>query len=497
MSLRTRLTVVYSLVVAGVLLAFGLLLYVTLFQALSRATDQKLAWRTQQVRGTLWPVSGASLTPADLTAARLDLSPLEALDAPGLYVRVFDARGSLIGTSDNLKNGWLPTNPANVERALAGSTVSADVSAGAGRSLRLRTTPVNVGKRTIGVLQVGESLQPLNDTMTRVRFILLGLGALALAVASGAGWLVARRGLRPLALIARTATQIRDSGDFSRRLEPARRRDEVASLASAFNAVLGKAEETLLRHRQFVAACSHELRTPLLVVRGNLDLLERIDDAAERRECLEEARAEAARMQRLVADLLTLAQVERGQVVERQPVELAALLREVERQLAPRAGEVRLSLAADGPLTVLGDRARLKQVVTNLVENALVYTPVGGSVALRLAARDGRAEIVVEDTGIGIAPEEQERIFEPFYRVDRSRGRNGSGVGLGLSIVRYLVEAHGGSVALESVPGAGSRFTVSLPLAPHPLPSPPPASWERGDPERQEAAVGGLTRASG
>ncbi|HZQ39126.1 MAG TPA: histidine kinase dimerization/phospho-acceptor domain-containing protein, partial [Dehalococcoidia bacterium] len=326
MSLRTRLTVVYSVVVAGVLIAFGLLLYVTLFQALSHATDQKLAWRTQQVRATLWPASGASLTPADLTAARLDLSPLEALDAPGLYVRVFDTRGTLIGTSDNLKNGWLPTNPANVGRALGGETVSADVSAGAGRSLRLRTTPVSVDKRTIGVLQVGESLQPLNDTMTRVRFILLGLGALALAVSSVAGWLVARRGLRPLAVIARTATQIRDSGDFSRRLNRARRTDEVALLASAFNAVLGKAEETLQRHRQFVAACSHELRTPLLVVRGNLDLLDRIDDPLERRACLEEARAEAGRMQRLVADLLTLAQVERGQVVEHQPVELAELL---------------------------------------------------------------------------------------------------------------------------------------------------------------------------
>jgi hypothetical protein len=113
------------------------------------------------------------------------------------------------------------------------------------------------------------------------------------------------------------------------------------------------------------------------------------------------------------------------------------------------------------------------------VENALAYTPAGGSAALRLAAREGRAEIVVEDTGIGIAPEEQERIFEPFYRVDRSRGRNGNGVGFGLSIVRYLVEAHGGSVALESTPSVGSRFTVSLPLAPHPLPSPPPASWTR------------------
>jgi len=118
-------------------------------------------------------------------------------------------------------------------------------------------------------------------------------------------------------------------------------------------------------------------------------------------------------------------------------------------------------------------------VLMNLAENALAYTPAGGSVSLRLVARDGRAEIVVEDTGIGIPPEEQERIFEPFYRVDRARGRNGGGAGLGLSIVRYLVEAHNGTIALESEPGRGSRFTVSLPLE-------PPAlllsqSWEKGE----------------
>ncbi|HLZ72707.1 MAG TPA: HAMP domain-containing sensor histidine kinase [Dehalococcoidia bacterium] len=473
MSLRTRLTVVYTLVVAGVLLVFGLLLYVTLFQALSRDTDQKLAWRTQQVRSTLWPAAGASLTPADLTAARLDLSPLEALDAPGLYVRVFDAQGQLIGTSDNLKNGWLPANPANVSRALAGRTVTADIDAGSGRLLRLRTTPVSLGKREIGVLQVGESLQPLHDTMARMRLILLGLGALALAASAAAVWLVARRGLRPLALIAGTAAEIRDSGDFSRRLALTRRGDEVGMLASAFDAVLGKAEETLLRHRQFVAACSHELRTPLLIVRGNLDLLDRVDDAAERQECLDEARAEAAQMQRLVADLLTLAQVERGQVVEQQPVELAGLLREVYRQLAPRADERQLSLSAPAAVVVSGDRVRLKQVLTNLVENALAYTPTGGSVELGLGVAAGAAQIWVRDTGIGIAAVEHERIFEPFYRVTSTGGGNRPGAGLGLSIVRYLVEAHGGTITLQSRPGEGSTFGVSLPLAaPTALPEP-------------------------
>lgn len=462
LSLRAQLTLVYSLVVALVLILFGVLLYVTLYTELIKATDQTLLLRTEQVRSTIFPTNGDTLTIGDLSRSSLDLSPLKALDAPGLFVRVFDAHGSLLGTSDNLKNGYLPIDYSNVDTALEGHQVVADVSAGSGRRLRLRSTPITVHKRVAGVLQVGESLSPLDETMTRVRYLLLALGGLALAAAAGAGWFIAYRGLRPLRHIAGVAGDIRDSGDFSRRLGRHGRQDEIGVLASSFDDLLGKVEETLVRHRQFVADCSHELRTPLLVVRGNLDLIPRLDDEAERDECIDEARAEAGRMQRMVADLLLLAQVERGQVVEFHPVELSGLLREVYRQIQPRDGTHLLSLAAPEEITVLGDRERLKQVVVNLVDNALHYTPDGGSVMIGLDRWDGKARIWVRDTGVGIAAEEQDHIFDRFYRVDRSRGRNGVGAGLGLSIVHYLVEAHGGTVTVESSLGKGSTFAVLL-----------------------------------
>jgi two-component system OmpR family sensor kinase len=464
-SLRAQLTLVYSLVVAVVLLVFGLLLYVTLHEALLQSTDQTLVWRTQQVRTTLWPASGASLTAADLARTPLDLTPLQALDAPGLYVRVFDNNANLLGTSDNLKNGWLPIDYQDIGQVLTRKQVIANVAAGNGRELRVLNTAIKVNHRVAGVLQVGESLHPINSTMTRVRYILLALGALALAAAAGAGWLIANRGLRPLARIAQVAAGIRGSGDFSRRIDMPGRSDEIGTLASSFDQLLGTVEETLLRHKQLVADCSHELRTPLLVVRGNLDLLSRIDDPAERAECIEEARAEAARMQRMVTDLLLLARVDRGQVVELLPVRLDLVLREVYRLMLPHAGSHLLSLAAREPLCVLGDSERLKQVVINLVENALRYTPDGGSVMIGLDSLDGSARIWVRDTGIGIAAAEQEQIFGRFYRVDRSRGRNGAGAGLGLTIVRYLVEAHGGTVRVESRLGEGSTFFVTLPLA--------------------------------
>jgi len=465
-SLRAQLTVVYSLAVAIVLLIFGLLLYFTLDQVTLKTMDQTLVVRAQQVRSTLWPASGSSLTAADLSRARLDLTPLQTLDAPGLYVRVFDTQAGLLGTSVNLKGGWLPIDYQDVGRALDGRTVTANVSAPNGRRLRVRSTPITVDKRVAGVLQVGESLQPLEGTMTRLRYILLALSALALAAAAAAGWLIANRGLRPLTRIAQVATLIRGSGDFGRRIGMTGRRDEIGMLATSFDELLGTVEETLMRHKQFVADCSHELRTPLLVVSGNLDLLGRIDDPAERAECLKEARAEAARMQRMVADLLLLAQVDRGQVVEFLPLRLDELLQDVYRLMLPRSGGHLLSLAANEAITVLGDPERLKQAVLNLVENALHYTPEGGSVMIGLDTVDESARVWVRDTGVGIAPEEQERIFNRFYRVDRSRRRDGGGAGLGLAIVRYLVEAHGGQVQVKSRPGAGSTFTVLLPLAP-------------------------------
>jgi two-component system, OmpR family, sensor kinase len=462
--LRTKLNIVYGLVVASVLVVLGLLLYITLYEALLASTDQTLIWGTQQVRVTLLPSSNHSLTSADVSGATLDLPPIEALDAPGLYVRVFDAQGNLLGMSSNLQGGWLPVNQTTIRRALAGHSVTSERSAGDGRTLRIRTTPIVVGKHVVGALQVGQSLEPLKDTMFRVRNILLALSAIALLASATIGWFVSKRGLRPLTEIAAVAASIRDSGDFGQRLKLEGRSDEVGTLASSFNALLGKVEETLARHRQFVAGCSHELRTPLLIVRGNLDLLTRVDDPAEWAECLSEARAEAARMQRIVADLLVLAQVERAQVVEFQPVRLDELLREVYHQAQPRAGRHTFSLSAATPVTVLGDRERLKQIAVNLVENAVHYTPEGGSVMLGLDQIDGMARFWVRDSGVGIAPEEQERIFEPFYRANRSRAHSDAGAGLGLSIVRYLAEAHGGRVSVESQPGTGSIFTVYLPL---------------------------------
>jgi heavy metal sensor kinase len=445
---------------------FGVVLYTTMRETLEAETDRRLQVRASQVQLTIWPDT-QSLTPEDITSAKLDLAPLAELDAPGLYVQVLDRAGEVVATSDSLRGVSLPTDPASLARALRGQRAFSTVSLDGGR-VRMLAVPITLDDRIVGVLAVGQSREPLRDTLDRLRALLLALGAVALAVAALVGWLVAHRGLRPLGTISHQAAAIATERDFGQRLGLAERPDEVGQLARTIDLLLATVEDTLRRHREFVADTSHELRNPLLAIRTNVELLERVDDAEARAECVREARQQVEVMSRLVTDLLLLAKVEVGQVVEQQPVALRALLERVAREAEQRAAGQRLALDAPAEIVVQGDEMRLAQVLWNLVDNALRHTPPGGTVSLSLAQQDGWARLAVADTGEGIPPEHLPHVFKRFYRVDKARARATGGTGLGLAIVKYLAEAHGGSVSAESVAGQGSRFTVWLPLRPGP-----------------------------
>jgi signal transduction histidine kinase len=218
-----------------------------------------------------------------------------------------------------------------------------------------------------------------------------------------------------------------------------------------------------------------------------MELLDRLTDRAARAECRQEARQQVERMSRLVSDLLVLAQVEAGQLVERRPVALRPLVERAARAATARARGQRIALAIDADAELLGDEDRLAQVLDNLVNNALRHTPPGGVVTLRLEAQESCARLIVADTGRGIAAEHLPHVFERFYRADKARARPGGGTGLGLAIVKHLAEAHGGWVTAESVPGQGTRFTVWLPLrpagaaAPAAAPLPPSAAPRRAE----------------
>lgn len=462
MSLQLRLTLTYSVLVAGILTAFAIVLYTTMRQNLESEMDRRLQIRASQVELTILP-SGGSLRAEDLTSARLSLAPLAALNAPNLYVQVLERNGQVVARSDNLQGETLPIDGRSLRSALAGARVLHDVTIEEDQVVRILNVPINIDGGVVAVLQVGQSRQPLQEAMAGLRRQLQILGVSALAFAGVAGWFVAYRGLRPLRDIAQQASAITAQRNFRRRLRAWRGKDEIGVLTTTINQLLATVDQTLQTHREFVADSSHELRNPLLAIRTNLDLMDRVANKEQRAECVREAREQVARMSRLVADLLVLARIEAGQVVEPRPIALRPLVARTLHEVRQRATGQHVRAAKLEPIEVLGDDRRLAQVLGNLLDNALRHTPSGGTITLSARSREGWACLTVADNGEGIAPKDLPHIFERFYRGGTGHPGDGS-TGLGLAIVKHLTEAHGGRTTVESEFGRGSRFTIWLPL---------------------------------
>jgi two-component system OmpR family sensor kinase len=338
-----------------------------------------------------------------------------------------------------------------------------------GGSYRVRASiEANVPNR---ILIIATPLNDLNSTLHRLLLIELAVTAIVLAAMTLLGLWIVRLGLRPLDEIGETAAAIAD-GDLSRRVERAESRTEVGRLGLALNRMLEKIEEGVTaleaseaKLRRFVADASHELRTPLAAVRAYAELFSR--GAADHPDDLERSMKgisrESERMSVLVEDLLLLAHLDEGRPLEREPValdEVVAEAVETARTLEPdRPVDVELA-----PVTVEGDRDRLRQVVDNLLSNVRSHTPADAPLHIDLARVDGDAVLTVADSGPGMDAEQVAHVFERFYRADPSRARASGGAGLGLAIVAAVVEAHGGDVGAESTPGEGTAFRVRLPL---------------------------------
>ncbi|MGI9016066.1 MAG: HAMP domain-containing sensor histidine kinase [Euzebya sp.] len=292
-------------------------------------------------------------------------------------------------------------------------------------------------------------------------------------IALGFVQLLARGMTAPLRQMATAATAMRN-GDYNRRV-PTHSRDEVGQLAVAFNEMGRQLAEVDRQRRDLVANASHELRTPLAGLQATLEnMVDGITLAGEPQ--LSSLLVQVQRMADLVAQLLDLSQLESGAAaIRRQPVDLSAVSRAAagDLQALAQKAELQLQVGDPGEIVVIGDEVRLRQVVANLISNAIAHTPAGGRIRV-LLSHDDHVRLVVHDDGPGIPEEESDRIFERFYRADRARGAGG-GAGLGLSICRWIVELHGGEIRHDSSAG-GCRMVVRLPLAPNPTRAPPPYS---------------------
>lgn len=409
---------------------------------------------------------------------------LETFETASTLVVVADENGEIVARTRNLAlfNDLLDPNADPF-------TESFSVVQHGDTQLRVYTVPLPdpEGLGTHFYMQVARLLDTY-EHLNRVSLTALLMGFAAATTSLFVAVLLTPGLFKPLEDIATVARQITRADDLSRRVPYANRPDEIGELARAFNQTLERLERLFRTQQRLLADVSHELRTPLTAIRGNLDLIERIGEADP--ESISAIQVEIERMTRLVGDLLLLARADSGGLpLERRPVELDNILFEIYRQIAVVNPPVEVKLSEVDQATVMGDADRLKQLFINLVENAIKYTPAGGTVELSLFKKDDKVHFEVCDTGIGIPPENLPHIFDRFYRVDKARARAHGGSGLGLSIAKWIATAHGGSIRVKSQPGEGTTFTVTLPLY---EPAPAPLVIDTEQPEKSRPSLRGL-----
>ncbi|MGQ9490233.1 MAG: sensor histidine kinase [Anaerolineae bacterium] len=462
MSIRLRLTLWYTGLLAITLFFLGVLVYSVVGSILQANLDDRLAAQAQEVIGLIRAENDPFSV---MTSGRARLPSIDIFGSQ-YYIQISQLDGRAVQLSENLRGQRLPLPTDLIANLAADQARYATVTVAPNIRLRVITAPIALAGRPIGIVQVASSLAGMDDALSVVRRALLLGSLVSLVLAAVGGSVLARAALHPIKAITETAHRITDARDLSRRIPVSLHTDELGQLTDTINDMLGRLEEAFEAQQRLVADVSHELRTPLTTIQGNLDLLRRgaIEDPVLRGEALRAIGDETARMRRLVSDLLLLAQADAGLQLHRQPVEMDTLLLEVYRQAQVMADGHTVRLGAEDQAVVIGDADRLKQLLLNLVVNALTYTPAGGAVTLTLRRSHGWVQVIVADTGHGIAPEDLPHIFERFYRADRSRARPG-GSGLGLSIAQWIAQAHGGRIEAESMVGVGSTFTVWLPEA--------------------------------
>ena len=468
-SLSFRLVTWYAGVLTLVFVLLGALTIILLRQYLESNVLDTQARRARQIVDTL--VAAVSRTGE--TGMAREVEELYAPEANERFIRITRGDGHVVYASGNPHDGSF--DPA---------TVPAPSLAREGPFLRKESLPKgsvliaavsNTGATALRyVVEVGVSTARTEETVRQV-LLMLAIGLpVAVSVAVAGGFVLVRRALKPVDNLSQKAAVITQH-NLSERLPVVRTGDELERLSLSLNLMISRLEDAINSSKQFVADASHELRTPLAVLRGELENLAQDSQLkSQTRETLGSALEEVDRLAKIVEGLLALSRLDTGEVKsEWVRFDLAELVATTADQMNLLAEDKHIAVVCDCAERVMveGDQARLKQVVVNLLDNAIKYTPDGGRIRLKTARDEGSAVLDVVDDGIGIPPEALPHVFKRFFRVDgsRSREQGAGGAGLGLSIVKSICDAHGARVEVSSTPGQGSQFRVRQPLASEPL----------------------------
>ena len=463
MPLRVRLTLWYGTALALILIVFATVLYVVMARGLRDQVDHSIEQAAIAAVRSLENRFGPFLPFEDFSAQFPEVAVVDK------FFQIFGPTGKVTIQSANIQTREIPLSRTALEAAFQGRKTFESAAFPEEVPVRLVSVPIIYDGTLVNIVRAGTSLQPVEETLHRLLIVMLISLPAALLVSLAGGWFLAGQALRPVESITRAAQRI-STGDLTQRLTVPRSPDEIGRLAATFNEMISRLATSFRQVRQFSTDASHELRTPLTVMKGETELaLRRPRSIEDYQIVLESNLEEIDRMTHIVDELLFLSRADLGEVkMAFLPIKLETLVEDIQRQAAVlgQEHEIQVMLGEIAPATVLGDELRLRELLLNLLDNAVKYSHPGGKVSISLSCEDRTARLSVDDYGIGISPEEQGLLFNRFYRTDAARAHTKKGTGLGLSICKWIVESHHGRIEVQSTVGVGSRFTVVLPLAP-------------------------------
>jgi heavy metal sensor kinase len=459
--IKWRLTIWYGVVLSLILIIFAFGIFTYFRNSLQDSIDAKIR--------SIGEVLSSSMTDTHNTSVfgnfERYLENVLGRKPKGKFIQIMDTSGRIGAKMSDIEGEALPTSFNALERAMRGEIVYETIERTKPR-LRMITIPIMENKKVTSVVQVGTSLEDFDETINKLLLIMIIGIPTSVSVTIVVGYFMAKKALRPVDQIRRTAIKI-SSSNLDERIDFAGRRDELSRLAETFNAMIGRLKDAFQRVNQFSIDVSHELKTPLTILKGETEVaLRKEREKADYQKLLLSNLEEIDRMSCIIDDLLLLSKADTKDIkLNIEEVALRDLMMDVCMNMKVVADKKEVALQASEleDVRLKGDELKLRRMLLNIVENGIKYSHSGGKVMVSSYVDDGYVQIDVKDEGIGISEEDIKYVFDRFYRADRSRKRE-SGSGLGLSISRWIAEAHKGSIEVTSKPAQGSMFSIKLPI---------------------------------
>ncbi|OPY66759.1 MAG: Sensor kinase CusS [Syntrophorhabdus sp. PtaU1.Bin002] len=459
--IKWKLTLWYGGILSVILVVFASGVYIYFRNSLQKSIDAKIR--------SIGEVLSSSITETHNTSIfgnfERYLENVLGRKPKGKFIQIMDSSGRIGAKMSDIEGETLPTSFSTLESALRGEIVYETIERVTPR-IRMVTIPIAENKKVSSVVQVGTSLEDFDETMRKLLIIMIISIPTSISVTIVVGYFMAKKALRPVDQIRRAAVKI-SSSNLDEKIDIVGRRDELGRLAETFNAMIGRLKDAFQRVNQFSIDVSHELKTPLTILKGATEVaLRKEREKEDYKGLLKSNLEEIDRMSRIIDDLLLLSKADAKEItLNLEEIALRDLIMGVCMDMkifADKKG-IEIDVGDLEDVRLKGDELKIRRMLWNIVENGIKYTENGGKIFISSYVNDGYARIDVKDSGAGISEEDIRFIFDRFYRADRSRRRE-SGSGLGLSISKWIAEAHGGNIEVKSWPGQGSLFSMKLPI---------------------------------